>query len=90
MPCFAELDKDGTVLRVIVIDAQTLQTGRWGDPQNWIETFENGSNRKNYAGAGFTYDKTRDAFIAPKPSDAAALDEQTCKWIESAPIRKRT
>ena len=39
--------------------------------------------RKNYAGIGYTYDPTRDAFIPPKPSDGDwQLDEQTCQWIK--------
>lgn len=37
--------------------------------------------RKNYAGIGYTYDAVRDAFIPPKPSDDATLDEATCQWI---------
>jgi hypothetical protein len=36
--------------------------------------------RKNYAGKGYTYDKTRDAFIAPKPYPSWILDESTCQW----------
>jgi hypothetical protein len=36
--------------------------------------------RKNYAGIGYTYDPTRDAFIPPKPSDEHVLNEQTCQW----------
>ena len=39
--------------------------------------------RKNYAGIGYTYDPTRDAFIPPKPTDGDwQLDEQTCQWVE--------
>ena len=37
--------------------------------------------RKNFAGLGYTYDPARDAFIPPKPSDDAVLDEETCQWI---------
>ena len=37
--------------------------------------------RKNYAGIGFIYDPTRDAFIPPKPEgDGWILDEETCLW----------
>jgi len=36
--------------------------------------------RKNYAGIGYTYDSVRDAFIPPKPSDDAILNEETCLW----------
>lgn len=40
--------------------------------------------RKNYAGIGYTYDEARDAFIPPKPSDDAVLDETTCLWVVPA------
>ena len=40
--------------------------------------------RKNYAGIGYTYDSSRDAFIPPKPYDSWTLDEDTCQW--EAPI----
>ena len=40
--------------------------------------------RFNYAGIGFTYDETRDAFIPPQPYASWALDEDTCLWV--API----
>ena len=36
--------------------------------------------RKNYAGIGYSYDQTRDAFIAPKPFNSWILNEQTCQW----------
>jgi hypothetical protein len=42
------------------------------------------SLRKNYAGIGYTYDETRDAFIPPKPYNSWILNEQTCNW--EAPI----
>ena len=40
--------------------------------------------RKNYAGVGYTYDQTRDAFIEPKPYDSWILNETTCIW--EAPV----
>ena len=40
--------------------------------------------RKNYAGKGYTYDQTRDAFIPPKPFPSWVLNEDTCRW--DAPI----
>ena len=36
--------------------------------------------RKNYAGIGFTYDETRDAFYAPQPYPSWTLNETTCRW----------
>ena len=41
--------------------------------------------RKNYAGAGFTYDPTLDAFIPPKPFNSWTLDEATCQWKPPTP-----
>ena len=42
--------------------------------------------RKNYAGVGYTYDQTRDAFIPPKVYPSWIIDEDTCLW--KAPIDK--
>jgi len=41
--------------------------------------------RKNYAGKGYTYDETRDAFIAPKPYASWILNETTCIWEAPTP-----
>lgn len=40
--------------------------------------------RKNYAGLGYKYDESRDAFIPPKPYDSWTLNETSCLW--EAPI----
>ena len=40
--------------------------------------------RKNYAGVGWKYDQTRDAFIPPKPFNSWTLNETTCLW--EAPV----
>ena len=40
--------------------------------------------RFNYAGIGYSYDATRDAFIPPQPYASWVLDEATCQWV--API----
>jgi hypothetical protein len=37
--------------------------------------------RGNYAGIGFMYDEWLDAFIPPKPSEDAFLDEETFSWV---------
>lgn len=44
--------------------------------------------RKNYAGIGFTYDRTRDAFIPPKPYASWNLNETSCLW--EAPVAMPT
>jgi hypothetical protein len=42
--------------------------------------------RKNYAGIGYSYDQTKDAFIPPKPYLSWTLNETTCQW--EAPVVK--
>lgn len=89
---------NGIVDQVIVIDQETLNTGHWGNPADWIQTSYNTHGgvhsaggtplRKNYAGIGYTYDAQRDAFIPPKPFASWVLDEQTCLW--SAPVAMPT
>jgi len=44
--------------------------------------------RKNYAGIGFKYDQTRDAFIEPKPFPSWTLNETTCLY--EPPVAKPT
>ena len=40
--------------------------------------------RKNYAGIGYTYDETLDAFIPPKPYPSWKLNKTSCLW--EAPV----
>ena len=47
---------------------------------NYKQTFYDGTSRKNYAGVGYTYDETRDAFIGPKPYASWTLNETSCTW----------
>ena len=95
MSHWAEIDKNNIVLRVLVGDNndpngdegfQWLLDNLGG---NWIQTSYNATIRKNFAGVGYTYDETRDAFIAPKPNDFTdqegnaftfTLNEETCQW----------
>lgn len=90
MSHFAEIDENGIVKRVIVADQSFIDSGKVGDPKNWIQTSYNTEGgvhklggiplRKNYAGPGYFYDKVKDAFVPPKPFSSWTLDEQTCRW----------
>ena len=62
----------------------------YGDRATWKQTSFNTRGgvhklggtpfRKNYAGVGYKYDQTRDAFIEPKPYPSWTLNETTCLW----------
>jgi len=54
----------------------------------WKQTSYNNNFRKNFAGIGYQYDQTRDAFILPKPFNSWILNEDTCRW--EAPVAMPT
>lgn len=98
MAHFAEIDQFGKVKRVIVVgdadtsDASGVEKEHIGAAfcerlfgGTWKQTSYNANFRKNYAGEGFTYDSTRDAFIPPKPFASWVLNEDTCQWGSPVP-----
>jgi hypothetical protein len=98
MAHFAEIDQFGKVKRVIVVsntdtsDAAGVEKEHIGAAfcerlfgGTWVQTSYNGNFRKNYAGVGYTWDATRDAFIPPQPGDGWTLNETTCQWENSNP-----
>jgi hypothetical protein len=91
MAHFAEIDNNNVVLRVLVTDNndpngdegyQWLLDNLGG---TWVKTSYNGNIRKNFAGIGYTYDETRDAFVPPKPFPSWVLNEYTCLWDAPTP-----
>jgi len=94
MTHFAKVS-DGKVVQVIVAEPEFFQTFVDTSPGEWIQTSYNTHGgqhpegrplRKNYAGIGFTYDRTRDAFIPPKPYASWTLNEDTCLWDAPTPM----
>jgi hypothetical protein len=98
MAHYAELNQNNIVIRVIpgwdeMVKPEMerilfLETGNV-----WKRTSYNTARgqhpdgkpfRKNYAGIGYTYDSTRDAFVPPQPFPSWLLNENTCLW--DAPV----
>ena len=52
---------------------------------NSVDVDDGVALRKNYAGLGYIYDKTRDAFYIPQPYPSWTLDEDTCLWEAPVP-----
>ena len=80
MSHFAKIDSNNIVTQVIVAEQDFINSGAVGDSFLWVQTSYNSNFRKNFAGVGSTYDKTRDAFIPPKPYASWVLVEDTCQW----------
>jgi hypothetical protein len=97
MAHFAEINAEGIVQRVIVVDNNDCKDTEGNESEavgaafcntllggTWKQTSYNGNIRKNYAGIGYTFDEGRNAFIPPKPYSKWILNEDTCNW--KAPI----
>jgi hypothetical protein len=99
MAHFAKLDEDDNVTAVHVVHNNELLDKNGVEREElgiafliglyqhpfWKQTSYNGNFRKNYAGVGFTYDRTRDAFIPPTPYPSWVLNETTCRWDPPMP-----
>jgi len=82
---------NGVVDNVIVIDAETLALGHWGDPSEWVQTSyrtqggqhpEGRPLHKNYAGIGYTWDGV--GFAPPQPFASWTKNIDTYLW--EAPV----
>jgi len=89
---------DGKVTQVIVAEPEFFETFVDSTPGEWIQTSYNtlGNQhtqggtplRGNYAGIGYTYDRTNDVFYAPKPYPSWILNNTTWTW--EAPVAMPT
>ena len=79
--------ENGVVVDSIIADQAFIDSGRKGDPKEWIPNqYSDGSVKKNYAGIGYTYDKDRDAFIPPKGVEATVFNTKKARW--EAPVTR--
>jgi hypothetical protein len=86
---------EGKVVNVIVAEPEFFDTFIDTSAGEWIQTSFNTSGglhragkdpvRMNFAGIGHSYDRERDAFIAPQPYPSWTLDEATCTWEPPVP-----
>ena len=99
MPHFAKLGENNTVVFVTVGNfedegKEAEISERTGDTykqtsyntQGGVHLSGGTPFRKNYAGIGYIYDESRDAFISPKPFDSWVLNEDTCLWEPPVPF----
>ncbi len=98
MAHFCQLNEENIVTQVIVVANQDTadQDGVESEAVgiafctnllggNWKQTSYNGKIRKNYAGIGYKYDATLDAFIPPQPFASWTLNEDTAQWEAPTP-----
>lgn len=94
MAHFAILDNLNKVTQVVVVNNNAITDGKGVEQEqlgvnlltgiygsgNYKQTSIHSSFRKNYAGIGFTYDSTKDAFITSQPYPSWVLNEDTYKY----------
>jgi len=77
---------NGTVEQVIVAEQDFINTldGTWVqtsyNTHGGVHTLGGTPLRKNYAGIGYTYDLSKDAFYAPQPFPSWTLNGSSCLW----------
>lgn len=99
MAHFAEIGSNNRVIRTIVVNNEVLLDADGNESEQlgidfcqglfggtWLQTSYNNNFRKNFAGAEYVYDSTRDAFIAPQPHLSWVLNDATCAW--EAPVAR--
>tara|TARA_B100000614_G_C14276017_1_gene381379 strand:- start:127 stop:504 length:378 start_codon:yes stop_codon:yes gene_type:complete len=93
MAHFAEINQNGTVLRVVALNDDQIRDadGRHNEllgkqflsktlGGEWVQTSYNATFRRRFAGIGYTYRSDLDAFIPPNPYPSWLLDENECVW----------
>jgi hypothetical protein len=99
MAHFAKINEENIVEQVIVVNNSDCGDLEFPESETigqsfinsiglngvWIQTSYNGNFRKNYAGMGYTYDESRNAFIPVKPYPSWILNEETCIWEAPTP-----
>lgn len=85
---------NGEVTKVIVAEPEFFDTFVDDSPGKWVQTSYNTRGgvhklggtplRYNYAGIGYKYDATADAFYEPQPYPSWTLDTNTYLW--EAPV----
>lgn len=86
----AEIDDTGKVIRVVVVsndeepNIEQFCADLFGG--RWVQTSYNGRIRARFASVGYTYDKTRDMFIAPQPFPSWTLNDVTTEWEAPTPM----
>jgi len=76
MSLYAEI-KDNVVVNIIVADKDFIDLLDGNYVEYTLETPLIGYG----ASIGFTYDESKNAFIAPEPEGNLGFDETTCQWI---------
>ena len=94
MAHFCQLDENNIVTKVIVVDNKEIADPFTGQEDEilgiafckkllggkWVQTSYNGNIRKRYAGIGYSYNVSLDAFVAPSPFPSWILNTETADW----------
>ena len=96
MAHFAQLDDNNVVTQVIVVSNDDTSDSNGtevesigvafcqkllGANTNWKQTSYNSNMRVRYAGIGYSYNSSLDAFVPPQPHASWTLDNGTADWV---------
>jgi hypothetical protein len=88
MAHFAQINEQGTVLTVIVVNNSDILDANGQESEaigkqfctdllggEWVQTSYNNNIRKQYASIGYSYNAEGDVFVCPQPFSSWSLDE---------------
>lgn len=94
MAHFCKLDENNIVTQVIVVSNDDIKDANGVEDEilgiafckkllggNWKQTSYNNNIRVRYAGIGYSYNATLDAFVPPKPFESWVLVNETADWV---------
>ena len=95
MAHFAQLDDNNVVIQVIVVSNDDCSDGSGTESESigvafcqkllgantkWKQTSYNGNMRVRYAGIGYSYNESLDAFVPPQPFPSWTLNNTTAAY----------
>jgi hypothetical protein len=100
MAHFAKLNENNVVIDIVVVNNKDILDHEGNENEGlginflrqvtghlyWKQTSYNAKFRKRYAGVGFTYNPTHNAFIPPKYFESWVWNEECLCWQPPVPI----
>lgn len=81
-------ENSGSVFETEELASASIAAGTGSYPITASDTSQTRALRGNYAGIGYTYDKTHDAFYAPQPYNSWTLNTGSFLW--ESPVARPT
>ena len=82
---YARLDKNNIVIEVIAMTQDELDSGKYGSSKSLVLASHETLGQKNlqFAGIGYSYDRTTGVFTPPKTKETEIFDSAKWEWVDT-------